>query len=65
MWPMGLLFVMLLLCNETSDDIVTLAFDILFKSFNVGMAVIGICHSQGHLCFTNTYSLIIKTICCG
>jgi hypothetical protein len=33
---------------------VNLAFDLFFKSFDVGMAVSGICHSRGHLCFTNT-----------
>jgi hypothetical protein len=31
---------------------VTLAFDLLFKSSNKGMAVNGLC--QGHLCFTKT-----------
>jgi hypothetical protein len=33
---------------------VTFAFDLLFKSFEVGMAVNWICLSRGHLFFTNT-----------
>jgi hypothetical protein len=39
--------------KQVIDD-VNLAFDLFFKSFDVGMAVNGICHSRGHLCFINT-----------
>jgi hypothetical protein len=36
-------------------------FDLLIKSFNMGVAVSGICLSRGHLYFTNTscYTFVI------
>jgi hypothetical protein len=46
-------------------DLVTLTFmfdlfDLLFKNFNIGMVVNGICLYRGHLCFTNTFCFISK-----
>ena len=41
-------------------DDVNLAFDLFFKNFDVGMAVNGICHPRGHLCFTNTSCFLIS-----
>ena len=44
---------------------VVTAFDPCFKNFYVGMAVSGICHSHGHLCFIRTSCFLENHEKCG